>query len=119
MLSNITKCTNLRSIRFYPIRLSLMLTSPYNEFMLRILNRVSSSCIEEVSFGVEEVGTDEAADTIDWSAIADALLRPQFINLKRVRIEWPILRAPFAKKYFAEGPFSSMTRRGLVQLKFL
>lgn len=62
----------------------------------------------------------DAKAALDWKALADLLLQPQFANLKRVCVEWVLSygsKRSDVEAFFAEGPFSAVTRRGLVQLK--
>jgi len=124
-LIDITKCTSLRSILFHQITIF-----PYANFGVTdqvfvpsILEQVSSPLFELLSLRFKKVylPVNEWNAYFDWKKVADILLQPQFANLKRVYIEWPLsphLRESDVESFFANGPFSPITERGLVQLEF-
>jgi len=92
-------------------------------FILPIIAQVSSPSFEELSLnfmGVRTQSTEEWNDHFDWKGVAERLSLPQFANLKRVCVDWPLFRdmqASDVESFFATGPFSAVTRRGLLQLK--
>ena len=121
-LINITKCTELQSIYFRQIYLSEDLGSMNRVFVPPILDQVSSPSFEVLSLCFLGVGSpvDEWDIHFDWKGVAERLSRPQFSNLKRVYVEWPLsthFQASDVESFFAHGPFSPITKRGLVQLK--
>jgi hypothetical protein len=121
-LINITKCTKLQSIYFHQIYLSEDLGSMNRVFVPPILDQVSSPSFEVLSLCFLGVSSpvDEWEIHFDWKGVAERLSQPRFANLKRVYVEWPLsshFQASDVKSFFANGPFSSITERGLVQLK--
>jgi hypothetical protein len=122
---NITNCTSIRSINFSAIWLSPDFTYRNWLFILPILAQVSSPSFEELCLYfivVDSHSSDEWNDCFDWKGVAECLLRPQFANLKRVCIEWPLshdTQSSDVELFLEAGPFSPITRRGLVQLKLV
>ena len=94
-------------------------------FILPILVQVPSPSFEELTFnfvGVDSDSTDDWNSQLDWKGVAERLSRPQFVNLKRVCIEWPLshhIEQSDVEWLLETGPFSPITRRGLVQLKLV
>lgn len=122
---DITRCTSLRSIRFRSICLVPGFAYENRLLILPILTQVSSSSFEELTLNIVRV-TSSAADDwnvhFDWGGVAEWLMRPQFASLKRVCIEWPLtssMQSSDVESFLEIGPFSPITRRGLVQLKMV
>ena len=90
-----------------------------------ILDQVSSPFIEvlSVSFCFADVGARTNWPAyFDWEGVTERLLSPQFASLKRVEVEWPMsnyFQAADVESFFANGPFSPITERGLLRLKCL
>jgi hypothetical protein len=121
-LINIKKCTKLQSIHFRQIYLSWDLGGMNRVFVPQILDQVSSPSFEVLSLRFLGVGSavDEWNIHFDWKGVAERLSQPQFANLRRVYVEWPLsshFQASDVELFFANGPFSPITKRGLIQLK--
>lgn len=121
-LLNITRYNNLQSIYFRWIWLAPEFRFTNRFFVPRILEQVCSPSFEALSLRFLCVDiVDKWDDDFDWEGVADTLSQPQFANLKRVYVEWSIsgrTQRSQVESFFANGPFSSIMKRGLVQMKF-